>query len=274
MPNESKKRKPLRAEKPKSSLAVWIAVATLGVGAVFGCVICGGVGAWFYVNSSASAGIEGVWEYSGRNLPPNVRTVRLMTGNQLVNVNYERNQKTMILFSGGSYTFQGTIYKERIEYCSPGIQEVLLDKEQSFRATIQANKMNVAGTLTNGNPINEDWQRIGTPTPGGRTPHEGPWQNTTAGLNPKSRSVKLIVGDQFMTILSDRGRKTTLLLSGGKCSLNGNAYTETTEYCSPGNLQKFLGRPQALTMQVQGDQMSVSGTVGAVKVDETWNRIK
>src|SRR5207244_1912450 len=116
---------------------------------------------WWYVQKSSANAMEGAWEFSRGPIPANLRGIKLVVGNQLIATVYDRNRKTMVLLNGATFTRDGTSYKENIEFCSPGIQRVLLGKQQSFTIKLAGDNIDVTGTLSNGNPIDESWKRIG-----------------------------------------------------------------------------------------------------------------
>ena len=114
-----------------------------------------------------------------------------------------------------------------------------------------------------------------TPLAAGQSGLDGSWENISPSLNPNLRQVRHNNGNQFVWIIYDRNTKTTVLMSGGTCSLQGSTYKEVIEYCSPGIQEKLLGQEQVLTVQFQGDQVTFSGVLSSgVRINETYRRTR
>ncbi len=104
---------------------------------------------------------------------------------------------------------------------------------------------------------------------------DGAWENVTPGFNPALRQVKHINGGQFTWTISDRSRGIMVLMSGGSCTVQGNSYKETIEYCNPGIQERLLGQEQTLTVQLQGDQVTFTGVLtSGVQINETFQRLR
>jgi len=107
---------------------------------------------------SPEQGHEGAWEGVNPRQPPNLRSVKLIAGNQFVITIYDRNSRTTLAVIGGTCNLNGNAYTETPEYGSPALQ--LLGQRQSLTAQVQADQMDITGVLTNGLKVNDTWRRI------------------------------------------------------------------------------------------------------------------
>ena len=258
--------------KPKSNMLTWLLAGGCGCFALLSCVTCGGVGSWWYLHKQSATPMEGAWEYARGPIAANLRGVKVVVGNQLIASIIDRGNNKPVILNGATFTLEGSSYKENIEFCTPGMQQVLLGKQQSFTARFSADHVDVIGTLSNGNPIDEGWKRIGTPA--GQA-HEGAWELVKSTLNPNWRAVKLMTGGHFVVAIYDRQRKTTLVIRGGNYTVKDKTLVENPEY-HDGGPQDVLGQQLTYEVRHDDDEMTVTRVVmpDNQRVSETWKRIK
>jgi len=122
-------------------------------------------------------------------------------------------------------------------------------------------------------PVKNDNPGPGPAPPPGAGPIDGAWENVTPGFDPRSRGLKVIANNLFAVVVYDRGNKTANLVFGGTSDTQGNTTKESLDFCAA-EQQQNLGKSHTLTVQVQGDQMTLTGAgINGAKVNETWKRI-
>jgi hypothetical protein len=105
--------------------------------------------------------IEGTWEHTFPDQPA-LRQVKVINQDHFIWVTYERESGAPVALAGGSYTLDGDMYKERIEFGRFGtdrLQETL-GKEQSFEVRVDGDTLTLTGTLSNGMRLREAWIRV------------------------------------------------------------------------------------------------------------------
>lgn len=255
----------------KSSMLTWLLAGGCGCFALLSCIACGGVGAWIYLQKNAKP-MEGAWEYARGPIAPNLRGVKVVVGNQLIATIYDRNTKKAVILNGATFTLDGSSYKENIEFCTPGIQQILLGKEQAFTARFSGDNVDVIGTLSNGNPIDESWKRIASPK---GDPNEGAWELVKSTLNPAWRAVKLVSGGQFVFVVYDRKLKFTHAIRGGSYSVKDKTLVESPDYFEHGPAEVLLKQDTA-EIRFDDDEMTATRVVMPDRNinTEIWKRIK
>lgn len=103
--------------------------------------------------------LEGTWMHTFDDAPDH-RQIKVINRTHFVWVTYERNTGRPFVVGGGTYTFDGKVYKETFEFGSRGIPQQLLGKEQSLKVDLAGGEWQLSGTLTNGMRIREVWRRI------------------------------------------------------------------------------------------------------------------
>jgi hypothetical protein len=86
--------------------------------------------------------------------------VKRLNRTHFVWVTYDRDTGLPLLMGEGTYTFDGKRHVESCEYCSPGLPQDLVGKEQEFTAEIDGDRWLHEGTLTNGFHVRETWKRV------------------------------------------------------------------------------------------------------------------
>jgi hypothetical protein len=103
--------------------------------------------------------LEGTWEHTFRDAPEH-RQVKIINQTHFVWVTYAREDGRPLILAGGTYTFDGTTYKETCEFGGPGLAAEVVGKEQTFSAEIEGDKWTHVGTLSNGFRVREIWSRV------------------------------------------------------------------------------------------------------------------
>ena len=75
-------------------------------------------------------------------------------------VTYSRKKGLPMVIGGGTYTFDGSTYREFYEFGSRGLPKKLVGKEQVFTADLDGEVWTHSGTVTNGFRVCERWQRV------------------------------------------------------------------------------------------------------------------
>ena len=113
------------------------------------------VGTWRLV--SAKSGGQTI------DFPPGTTILKHLTPTHFVWLHYDR-QGQITQAGGGSYVVSGNRYDETPEYgLGEGIQP-LLGKRQSFTARIAQGRWYHSGQETNGDVIEEIWERLAPPS--------------------------------------------------------------------------------------------------------------
>lgn len=109
----------------------------------------------------------------------------------------------------------------------------------------------------------------------------GTWQLVSAYHNDEPEvlagktEVKMISDRRFMWIEYDSAKNKTLQSGFGTYVLNGNSYTEHIELLDAQiHGTPFIGRDLTFTVRIEGDTLSQTGTVGPMKLSETWKRME
>lgn len=104
--------------------------------------------------------IDGAWELiSGQPLPEGARDIKILSGGHFIFTAYESDGKPLYT-AGGTYELKGTSYKERMDFASDPIAE-LVGKEQSFAVNVDGDTLTQTGILSNGKPLSEKFKRLG-----------------------------------------------------------------------------------------------------------------
>lgn len=90
---------------------------------------------------------------------PNSERIKFITEKNFNWVNYSGTDKIVTNSAGGSYTYSGEDYTEKIEFGGQGMAG-FIGKEQKFKVKINNNKMELSGELSNGLRIKELWERM------------------------------------------------------------------------------------------------------------------
>lgn len=90
---------------------------------------------------------------------PNSERIKFITEKNFNWVNYSATDKIVTNSAGGSYTYSGEDYTEKIEFGGQGMAGYI-GKEQKFKVKIDNNKMELSGQLSNGLIIKELWKRM------------------------------------------------------------------------------------------------------------------
>jgi hypothetical protein len=85
---------------------------------------------------------------------------------------------------------------------------------------------------------------------------------------------KLVVGGRFIWTSSQDGK--ILYAAGGRCTVEGDRYTEFIEYAH--ERPTLVGKEAKFTWKLDGDKWYHKGTIktdeGDIPIDELWERVK
>lgn len=94
--------------------------------------------------------------------------------------------------------------------------------------------------------------------------------DSTTVINNMGETMKIITPTHF-ALLSRAEDSTLQYAGGGRVSMNATNYTETIEYFSD---KSMLNQKGTFTYKIEGDKCHFTGNVGAVKVDEVWQKVQ
>jgi hypothetical protein len=206
------------------------------------------------------AELQGVWAQA------NMR--KFLLGDRAVFVYFD-GRKITSRMNGGTFSLQGNMYKERLEFGS-GDQLVLVGKEHTLSVKMQGDQVNFGGTLSNGSNINETLTRLAKGGVGNGI--NGVWENTA---DPNLPQLMYINDGYFLNVVYDRAQKTSRKILGGTYSHAGNSFKGRIEYCTDAEVQLLEPQEQALQVQNQGNQLIFTGTLSNGKqINETYSRVQ
>jgi hypothetical protein len=93
-------------------------------------------------------------------VPQGLVHLKHLTPTHFTVVTYETQSRKVTITGGGRYSLQDGLYKEAVDYAVGGTLPELLGKEQSFTLQLEGDRWTHSGTLTNGQMINEVWERV------------------------------------------------------------------------------------------------------------------
>jgi hypothetical protein len=85
-----------------------------------------------------------------------------VTATHFTVITYEGESKKVTIAGGGPYSLQGSAYKETVDHAMGSLAN-LLGKEQSFTLKMDGDRWTHSGTLSNGQQIEEIWERVREP---------------------------------------------------------------------------------------------------------------
>jgi hypothetical protein len=86
--------------------------------------------------------------------------IKMLTADRFIWVIYDSKTKLISLSMGGSYRLQGASYTETVEFFHPEGMKIYLGKEQLFTIRVEGDKLFQSGKLSDGQKIEEIWQRV------------------------------------------------------------------------------------------------------------------
>ena len=110
----------------------------------------------------------------------------------------------------------------------------------------------------------------------GRNKLEATWEHTFED-ELRLRQIKVINQDHFIWVTYDKESKIPLTAAGGSYTLEGNTYKERVEFGRFGTaeLQKTVGKEQTFQVKVDGDTMTMTGTLSnGQELREVWKKVK
>lgn len=123
------------------------------------------------------------------------------------------------------------------------------------------------------------WARLQESTPRGRQ-ILGVWQLVSADYNGQpsaagTTQVKMISDKRFMWIQYDSAKNKTLESGFGTYVFMGDSYTEHIELLDVSNAQgnSYVRKDLTFTVKIEGDTLMQTGSIGDLKLKETWKRI-
>ena len=114
-----------------------------------------------------------------------------------------------------------------------------------------------------------------------RNPLFGTWELSSQMLDgqandPKVREVKMISPERYMWVAYEKSSMKPSGMGLGSCKLDGDSYTEHIEYLNVNgrDMSDMIGKDYTFTVKVDGDTLTQSGTMGTMKLSESWKRVK
>ena len=138
-------------------------------------------------------------------------------------------------------------------------------KKRNFWAIIafMAVLLSVSVSFNTQSPSNKDKEQV-----------IGVWKQVIEGLpeNSNQQRIKIITKGHFIWIHTI---DNTLFMSmGGKCTFDGETYTEYIEYGTPTANKAILGKTSVFKITFDGNQMHIIGGPETVTFDEIWERVE
>jgi hypothetical protein len=134
----------------------YLTVALLGILVVSGCA---GVGRGRSGQApGAESGLVGTWE---RRPPedPGYRHIKILGPQHFMWAVYEGDTGAVVAVGGGTYSFDGRVYIEMLEFGSENLPGELIGEAQVFVAIVDDGVWHHEGTLSNGAQVRETWTR-------------------------------------------------------------------------------------------------------------------
>lgn len=97
--------------------------------------------------------IQGAWLLS---FPDGAKRTKFIADGRWTITQADPKSGAVVFHHGGSYTFDGKTYVEKVEFANPSTVS-LIGKEHTFELTVEGDMIHQKGI---GNPWTEDWQRI------------------------------------------------------------------------------------------------------------------
>ena len=105
--------------------------------------------------------LDGTWVLlSGQPLPEGVRDKKMLSGGHFMFAAYDTKTGNPLYAAGGTYTLDGNSYVEHVDFASDKLPAELIGKSQSFTIELDGDTFTQAGTLSNGKPLTEKWNRV------------------------------------------------------------------------------------------------------------------
>jgi hypothetical protein len=105
--------------------------------------------------------LEGVWSLlSGQPLPDGVRYIKILSGGHFIFAAYDTKTGKVLYAAGGTYKTNGSRYVEHMDFASDKIPAGLVGRDQSFNVKVDGDKLTQEGTLSNGKPRLEVFERL------------------------------------------------------------------------------------------------------------------
>jgi len=113
-----------------------------------------------------AAKLIGSWKlvkavYRGKPLNPNGQIeIKNVTDSQFMWFKHKEGSSTVTDVGGGPYSVRGDTYSERLDYGLGNDFKVVKGHVISLKWKLDGNTWHISGTLNNGLPIEEDWQKL------------------------------------------------------------------------------------------------------------------
>ena len=99
--------------------------------------------------------------YGGKLLNPHGQIeFKNVTDSQFMWFRHKEGSSTLTDVGGGPYSVKGDTYSERVDYGIGADFKVVKGHVVSFKWKLDGNTWHISGTLNNGLPIEEDWQKL------------------------------------------------------------------------------------------------------------------
>jgi hypothetical protein len=112
-------------------------------------------------------------------------------------------------------------------------------------------------------------------------PLDGAWEmvrgtqtgadGTVVEISRSDRQALKIIGSGHFVYISQDGPEAFHGAHGGRCTIDGNQYTEHVEYAS---LEQMRGQSYTFEFRLEGDELRVQGRFGELELEEIWRRVR
>lgn len=108
--------------------------------------------------SDGNEKVIGTWEHV---LPENspVRQIKIVNSTHFTWVTYDRRTGQILAAAGGTYSLEGNVYKELIQFGAGNLAK-MVGQEQVFEAKFEGDNWQHSGKLSNGFQVRETWKRL------------------------------------------------------------------------------------------------------------------
>ena len=90
-------------------------------------------------------------------------------------------------------------------------------------------------------------------------------------ITRSDRQALKIIGAGHFVYISQDGPEAFHGAHGGRCTVDGNEYTEHVEYAS---VEQMRGQSYTFEFRLEGDEWRLWGRFGELELEEVWRRVR
>lgn len=202
-------------------------------------------------------------------------------------VEYEAETGKVSTFVAGTWSAQGTEYREKAAVGMGGAYDFLKDKDPKFECKLDGNKWNHTGQIDNWKG-DENWERqvaaqesedkelagklvgawrlVAASEPGGEEAKEIPKEQQTC--------LAYITPTHWMFVQYEADTKKATQCGGGTWSARAGESRMKADFALGETMEPLRGKEMVWTPKVDGDKLAIAGAMGDAKMQLVWERIK